>query len=348
MKKLIFLFLTVLIVACSSEDSNTNGGNNSGGNNSDDVDNPCVYNPTLTTSPVTNVTQTSAILNGVISIVSENCEEPTNTEQGFVYSIEVEPTIANNKVNVNGIEVTTTLENLEPNTMYYVRTYLTNTFGEFYGNEVSFITEDIPELLNSDGNPVPTIVYGTQEWTVEDFDLELGEQWQGDEWNGVGWAYFENNPDNHKVYSGLVVPLLSLPGGWHVPTIAEWEILRDYLIANGYNYDGTTTGNKIGKAMASTTGWYKRPDTGAIGNDQSSNNSSGFNAPPTGWAESSGGGNYQWIDGGGEKQYWSNTYETSGCCLMTAKLESGLSSLYINSSGSVFMRGLAIRLVRDL
>ena len=125
MKKLLYLFLTLLIVACS-----------------DDEGNPCVYNPTLTTAAVTNVTETSATLNGVISIVSENCDDPNNTEQGFVYATTIQPTTANNKVNVNGTDITTTLENLEPNTTYYARTFLTNPFGEFYGNEVSFITTE--------------------------------------------------------------------------------------------------------------------------------------------------------------------------------------------------------------
>ena len=123
MKKLIYLFLALIIVACS-----------------DDEGNPCVYNPTLTTSAVTNITETSATLNGVISIASENCEDPTNTEQGFVYATTIQPTIANTQVNVNGTNITTTLENLEPNTTYYVRTFLTNTLGEFYGNEVSFMS----------------------------------------------------------------------------------------------------------------------------------------------------------------------------------------------------------------
>ena len=127
MKKLLYLFLTVLIVACSSD-----GGN------------PCLYNPTLTTSAVTNITETSATLNGVISIVSQNCDDPNNTEQGFVYATTIQPTIASTKVNVNGTDVTTILENLEPNTTYYARTFLTNALGEFYGNEVSFITTEEP------------------------------------------------------------------------------------------------------------------------------------------------------------------------------------------------------------
>ena len=128
MKKLLYLFLTVLIVGCSGDDDG----------------NPCLYNPTLTTSAVTNITETSATLNGVISIVSQNCDDPNNTEQGFVYATTIQPTIASTKVNVNGTEVTTTLENLEPNTTYYVRTFLTNNLGEFYGNEVSVTTTENP------------------------------------------------------------------------------------------------------------------------------------------------------------------------------------------------------------
>ena len=142
MKKLIYLFLTVLIVGCSGDDGNTDVGDNSGGDNSGDVDNPCLYNPTLTTSAVTNITETSATLNGVISIVSENCEEPTNTEQGFVYATTIQPTIANTQVNVDGTNISINLEGLTPNTTYYVRTFLTNTLGEFYGNEVSFMTTE--------------------------------------------------------------------------------------------------------------------------------------------------------------------------------------------------------------
>ena len=109
---------------------------------SDDEGNPCIYEPTLTTEAATNIAETSATLNGVISIVSENCDAPNNTEQGFVYSTEIQPTLADTQVNVNGTNVLTTIEGLESNTTYYVRAFLTNTFGDFYGNEVSFNTEE--------------------------------------------------------------------------------------------------------------------------------------------------------------------------------------------------------------
>ena len=41
-------------------------------------DEECVYEPTLETNEVTDITETSATLNGVISIVSENCDVPNN------------------------------------------------------------------------------------------------------------------------------------------------------------------------------------------------------------------------------------------------------------------------------
>ena len=61
---------------------------------------------------------------------------------------------------------------------------------------------------------------------------------------------------------------------------AEWTTLEEHLIANGYNYDGTTTGNKIAKSMASNTGWNNSTNVGGVGNNQNQNNSSAFNAVP--------------------------------------------------------------------
>ena len=126
MKNILYLFLAVTLFSCSS----------------DSEGNPCVYEPTLTTEAATDITETSATLNGVISIVSENCDVPNNTEQGFVYSTEIQPTLEDIKVNVNGTNISTTIEGLESNTTYYVRAFLTNTLGDFYGIEISFITQD--------------------------------------------------------------------------------------------------------------------------------------------------------------------------------------------------------------
>ncbi len=58
--------------------------------------------------------------------------------------------------------------------------------------------------------------------------------------------------------------------------------MENYLIANGSNYDGSKTDNKIAKALAATTDWLISTSTGAIGNDLTKNNTTGFTALPGG------------------------------------------------------------------
>lgn len=53
---------------------------------------------------------------------------------------------------------------------------------------------------------------------------------------------------------------------WRVPSDSDWTTLINYLIANGYNYDGSTSGNKIGKSLASDTDWLYWDTEGCVGN----------------------------------------------------------------------------------
>ena len=159
------------------------------------------------------------------------------------------------------------------------------------------------------GNSFEWINYGTQDWSIENAEVvtyrdgtPIPQVIDELEWQNLttgAWCYFDNDPSKEKLYNWYAVMGIHdtdpntpnkefAPEGWHVPTDAEWTTLETYLIANGYNYDGTTTGNKIAKAMSSTTGWNISTNTGAIGNNQSTNNSSGFNASPDGGRGSSG------------------------------------------------------------
>lgn len=76
------------------------------------------------------------------------------------------------------------------------------------------------------------------------------------------------------------------PTGWHVPTDAEWTTLTDYLINNGYGYEGS--GDDIAKSMASQCKWLSSSTPGTTGNDSGTNNSSGFSALPGGYRVSNG------------------------------------------------------------
>ena len=57
----------------------------------------------------------------------------------------------------------------------------------------------------------------------------------------------------------------------------------NYLIENGYNWDGSTEGNKVAKSLASTIEWSHTPTEGSVGLDPEYNNLSGFSGLPAGY-----------------------------------------------------------------
>ena len=123
--------------------------------------NPCPNQPQLTTLEVSNISidentdLASATFSGEIQNIQlgANCETFSITNQGFVYSTNIQPTTSDNVVNANGENASANVSDLMPETTYYVRAYLTNTLGTFYGNEVSFTTPEstIPVYLAENG-----------------------------------------------------------------------------------------------------------------------------------------------------------------------------------------------------
>jgi len=212
-----------------------------------------------------------------------------------------------------------------------------------------------------DGNPIPSIVYGSQEWTVVNAcnityrdGTPIPEVTDNTEWRNLttgAWSYYENDPTKPRLYNWYAVMGIhdndpNTPNkefateGWHVPSDAEWTTLEEHLIANGYNYDQTTTGNKIAKAMASTSGWNIETSEGATGNDQSSNNSSGFNAFPEGLRYDSG----PFGDEGFEAVFWSSTEQSANYAWYRYLLDL-FSSLNRTSYNAHY--GYSVRFVRD-
>ncbi len=108
--------------------------------------------PTLTTEPVTNLTQSSAKFNG--KIVSEG--SPAYTERGFVYSSSPRPSIDSNNIGRltsavnNQFTFSANVSGLISNSSYYVRAYAINQVGVAYGNDVVFSTDlDRTQVLTS-------------------------------------------------------------------------------------------------------------------------------------------------------------------------------------------------------
>jgi len=189
------------------------------------------------------------------------------------------------------------------------------TFYKSKGNDPLNTVKDIS------GNIYPTVTLGSQVWMAQNLKTEKyndgsaiplifdESSWAENDNNGdtapmMTWYNFDKATYFPKFYGGLynyyainystnggknVCPI-----GWHIPNQTDFNILKNWLIVNGYNYDGTTNGNsssnnKLAKAIASrfwgTTGGS---GTGTPAFEPEDNNYSGFNGLPVGQISYSG------------------------------------------------------------
>ena len=154
-------------------------------------------------------------------------------------------------------------------------------------------------VTDADGNVYTTVKIGNQLWTAENLKTTkyndgtpiplLAEK---EEWakgcDTPAYCWYKNDYSSKDKYGALynwyaVNTGKIAPKGWHVPTDEEWLKLVEYLISNGYNWDGTKENNKIAKTLAAKSDWESYDDDGAIGKDLPKNNRSGFSALPGGW-----------------------------------------------------------------
>lgn len=97
--------------------------------------------PLVDTNPATDVDITSVTLNG--DVISGG--GVIVTERGFVYGFSPNPTILNTKQIVSGTTGTysASVTGLLPNTTYYARAYVINSYGIDYGDDITFTTMSI-------------------------------------------------------------------------------------------------------------------------------------------------------------------------------------------------------------
>jgi uncharacterized protein (TIGR02145 family) len=140
------------------------------------------------------------------------------------------------------------------------------------GNQV-WMAENLRTTKYSDGTAIPLKVIDNNAW------INLSTP---------GYCWWNNDSATSSVLYGAIYNWYAVntgklcPTGWHVPTDADWTLMENYLIANGYNYDGTNSGNKIAKSLAAPTNWPLSSNTGVPGNTDYSvyRNKTGFTALP--------------------------------------------------------------------
>jgi|LauGreDrversion2_2_1035103.scaffolds.fasta_scaffold37621_1 uncharacterized protein (TIGR02145 family) len=157
----------------------------------------------------------------------------------------------------------------------------------------------MPTVTDVDGNVYHTVKIGTQTWMVENLKtthykdntpvtlITDNNLWK----NAIapGYCWYDNDIANKTLYgalyNGYAAHLNKIaPVGWHVPSKEEFQVLEDYLIASGYNFDHTKTGDKIAKSIASNFGWLNYSSVpGCPGYEQQENGKTGLKIPPGGW-----------------------------------------------------------------
>jgi uncharacterized protein (TIGR02145 family) len=216
-------------------------------------------------------------------------------------------------------------------------------------------------VMDIEGNVYRTVKIGNQVWMAENLRttkysdgsaiplIKDDEAW----FNATegAYCYYGNttNPDDIKkfgaLYNWYAVNAKKLaPTGWHVPTNADCLTLQDYLMNNGYNWDGSRNGkvsDKIAKSMAAKTDWVASPAPGTVGHNMTKNNKSGFSVLPGGFRGSEGK-----FYGFGQSSYWWNVAENDTTDLYDR------SSIRFDSGGyyrgrSFKSDGFSVRLVRD-
>jgi uncharacterized protein (TIGR02145 family) len=168
---------------------------------------------------------------------------------------------------------------------------------EYVDRKLKLLTAVLQGLQDADGNHYALVLIGEQVWMAENLKTTkyndgtsiplVSDQSAWANLTTPAYCWYNNDAANKTIYGGLyngyaVTTGKLCPAGWHVPSTSEFTVLKNYLIANGYNYDGSTSGNKIAKSMAATARWTASNVTGSPGNVLSSNNASGFAGLPGG------------------------------------------------------------------
>jgi uncharacterized protein (TIGR02145 family) len=280
-----------------------------------------VYSDTASvefTTPITETLSVDSVTHGSARLFGQITDNGGTAiiEKGFYWSSEDSiPGTASNIITVKSgtSYFDTILTGLNSNTTYYVKAFATNSKGTASGNVTSFKTTQ-EELTGTfvdtrDNKNYGWAKIGSQVWMSQNLAYlpavsppatgsETAKHYYVYGYEGTNvasakatanyitygvlynWPAAMNNATSSDANPSGVQGVC--PSGWHMPSDTEWIQLENYLIANGFNFDGTTVGNKIAKSLSAKTNWDTSTANGAPGNNLSANNSTGFSALPAG------------------------------------------------------------------
>ena len=213
----------------------------------------------------------------------------------------------------------------------------------------------LTSLSDEDGNTYQILQIGTQCWMRDNLrttEFSSGNSISDGTYSSTSSStpyyyypnyavdYYDNKDTYGLLYNYAAVATGELcPTGWHVPSISEWQELRDY-VASVDEYKCNADGMKIAKALAATSGWDTNSGGCTVGDDLSANNATGFSAMPAGYYSAAG-----YFRFGKNACYLSST-AWSMSVVDFAEISYNSSSLDVSGS-HVADYGNAVRCVRD-
>ena len=229
--------------------------------------------------------------------------------------------------------------------------------------------------------PIDIVSTGEQIWTKKNMDIAtyrdgtlIPQVTDPTEWKNLitgAWCYVGNDANTNEEYGKLynwyaiagihdddstTMNKTFAPAGWHVPTKEEYIQLFQFLIVNGYAWDGDVmanpnSNNKLAKSLAASNETnlnYWGPvltTTYNLGQPQfypSENNKSLMNFIPAGYRNTNGTN----LNENRDARYWTNSVSTVDA---NNALSFGIFKNNVNSSilDALKVTGRSVRLVKD-
>ena len=222
-------------------------------------------------------------------------------------------TTITNVTPVNSVPYALYAENVSPEALLAAVNAMTAEQKAAFKETLNF-TCGTNKMVDADGNEYETVQIGAQCWTKTNLrstkaaDGTAIAAGGSDTSTTVAYRYYPgNSSSNVSAYGYLynwAAAKLVCPAGWHLPSDAEWTVLTDYVSSQS-EYTCGGDNSYIAKALASTEGWNTSSATCAVGNNQSTNNATGFSAVPAGFY--GGGSGYPYLNFSSGADFWSAT-----------------------------------------
>ena len=197
----------------------------------------------ITTQYATDETANSAIAHGKVTYLGTS----DVTHHGFCWNTTGNPTTADDKIDIGSVSYLGTFSatlTLSPHTTYYLKTFITNSAGTNYGDEVKFRTHDIYSTIPA----IPIEITGADGVSAQYHDLDSWDQMKAP---GAVWDRnnFMDDPDNwYQTDPAEGSYWHNNPGGYGILVIDMHQVrtINQFSVFQMF-FDGKTTGIQIYK-----------------------------------------------------------------------------------------------------